>query len=111
MYIRTQKLLEKNIKREKTTGRPHLKNLNNIFCLIKKSFILAFLDHIYPLTNQYVINFSKKLLSYYYQIFGFQFHVLYIPYLFINKIIRTKLIDKFTHKFDKDLTHELIYRL
>ena len=40
--ICTQKLLEKNIKREKTTGRPHLKNLNNIFCLKKKLNYLFF---------------------------------------------------------------------
>ncbi len=59
--------IEKNIKIEKTSGRPHIKNLNNVFCLRKKiklSFFLAFLDNIYPLTNPlYVINFLKKLLS------------------------------------------------
>ena len=61
-----QKLLEKNIKREKTTGRPHLKNFKNIFCFKNKFnwLFLAFVDRLYPLTNQlYVINFSKKLLS------------------------------------------------
>ena len=60
-------MLEKNIKREKKTGRPHLKNLKNSFFFKKKiklSFFLAFLGQIYPLTNPlYVINFSKKLLS------------------------------------------------
>jgi hypothetical protein len=64
-----QKLLEKNIKREKKTGRPHLKNFKKCFLLKKKiklSFFLAFLDQIYPLTYPlYVINFSKKLLSIY----------------------------------------------
>ncbi len=41
-----QKLLEKNINREKMTGRPHLKSLKNIFCLKKKlncPFFFSFL--------------------------------------------------------------------
>ncbi len=33
-----QKLLEKNIRREKKTGRPNLKNLNNAFSLKKINF-------------------------------------------------------------------------
>ena len=60
-------IIRKNNKREKKTGRPHLKNFKKCFLLKKKlklSFFLAFLDKIYPLTNPlYVINFSKKLLS------------------------------------------------
>ncbi len=36
MGICKQKSLEKNIKREKKTDRPHLKSLKNIFCLKKK---------------------------------------------------------------------------
>jgi hypothetical protein len=35
-YICKQKLLEKNMKREKKTGQPCLKDLKNVFCLIKK---------------------------------------------------------------------------
>ncbi len=47
-------IIRKNIKREKKTGRPHLKNLKNVFYLKKKLnclFFLAFLDQIYIPTD------------------------------------------------------------
>ncbi len=48
MGICKQKLLEKNIKREKKTGRPHFKNLKNVFCLNNKINCFFFFSFFRP---------------------------------------------------------------
>ncbi len=58
-------IIRKKHKKRKNDRSTPPKKFNQYFLLKKKlnlSFFLAFLDHIYPLTNPlYVINFSKKL--------------------------------------------------